>query len=277
MDYKSIIVFLDNSERSNARMGFAIEFARRCNAHLRGTHLAYVPPYPPAPAAYVAVRGSGFDEYLERERSRVECRFIEAARRAGLSFDWTFVQGQVGFDAPVLARSFDLIIAGQVDRSDAEARLSSGVPESLVLGSGRPMLMLPFAGVLSPAMPRVLVAWNGARESARAVADALPLLAAAASVAIVTVAPALDNERPAMLPALDVAQWLSRHGVKAEVMQSGPIEIDVGEWLLSRAADFDAHLIVAGAYGHTRVRELVLGGVTRTLLESAPVPVLMSH
>jgi nucleotide-binding universal stress UspA family protein len=137
--------------------------------------------------------------------------------------------------------------------------------------------VVPYIGAATPPGKRVIVAWNGGREAARAVNDALPLLVAADQVDVVCVNPGRGEEDDADLPGADLCLHLARHGVKAEAQELVASDIEAGDLLLSRAADSGADLIVMGAYGHARWREVVLGGVTRQLLNQMTVPVFMSH
>jgi nucleotide-binding universal stress UspA family protein len=277
MSYNSIVVFLDSSPRNDARIDFAVELALHHRAHLSGLHVAHSTLYPYAPEAGLGLLIARADEYLEQERKAVERRFREASQRAGLSYDWDFLQGAEVQRAAVRARACDLAIVGQNDPHDDAARFAEGFPDLVVMGAGRPVLFAPYAGPLRSDFQRPLVAWNGTREAARALADALPLLARAANVSVVAIEPRSDERGPELLPELDVAAYLSRNGVKAELQRIPAVDISAGERLLSHAADVGADLIVAGAYGHARMREWVLGGVTRTLLRSMTMPVLMSH
>jgi len=145
----------------------------------------------------------------------------------------------------------------------------------LALGVGRPVLIVPRYGTFETVGERVLVAWNGSREATRAVHDALPLLKLASSVTVLSIDP--EHDTGDRIPGADIALHLARHGVAAEGMSTVGLDISVGDLLLSRAADLGADLIVMGAYGHSRVRELVLGGATRHILQHMTVPVLMSH
>jgi nucleotide-binding universal stress UspA family protein len=277
MSYNSIVVFLDNTPRNTARMDFAIDLALRHRAHLTGLHVTHSPLYAFAPEAGLGLLIAKVAEYEEQERKAVEVRFREAARRASVSYDWDFLQGEDVPRAAIRARAYDLVIVGQNDPDNAEARIAEGFPDLVVMGAGRPVLFAPYGGPLRSDFRHALVAWNGSREAARALADALPLLVQAANVSGMAVEPRSDERGPELLPELDVAAYLSRNGVKAELQRIPAIDISVGEWLLSSAAEIGADLTVAGAYGHARMREWVLGGVTRTLLRSMTVPVLMSH
>ncbi|HEY9105277.1 MAG TPA: universal stress protein [Roseateles sp.] len=186
-----------------------------------------------------------------------------------------------GFSADNLAlaaRYCDLAILTQTNPDEPFPLDSRAVALDVLMRSGRPVLMLPYAGE-TPAQPfrRVLVGWNASREAARALHDALPLLKAAGDVEVaVFQTPEDAGLAHGALPGADVGLWLARHGVHVEVRHV-PAKVGAGEALLSHAADISADLIVAGGYGHSRFRELMLGGVTRTLMQSCPVPVLLSH
>jgi nucleotide-binding universal stress UspA family protein len=139
------------------------------------------------------------------------------------------------------------------------------------------VLLVPYAGRFPAVGRKVLIAWNAGREAARAVVDALPLLARASTVHVVSFNPEKGGADHGAVPGADIAQFLVRHGIKVVVHRQNNGGVDVGNQILSRAADLEIDLIVMGAYGHARMREMVLGGVTRTLLETMTVPVLMSH
>jgi nucleotide-binding universal stress UspA family protein len=149
------------------------------------------------------------------------------------------------------------------------------VDEGVLFESGRPVIFVPFIQRTALALGRVMLCWDGSRAAARAVADAMPLLHKAKTVEIVIVGdwPSASDE----MPGADLGQHLARHGLTVEVKRLTSPDIDVVSALLSYAADSDADLMVMGGYGHSRLREFVLGGVTRGLLEAMTVPVLMSH
>ena len=147
--------------------------------------------------------------------------------------------------------------------------------ERLILTAGRPVLILPEAGDLPCIGKRIIVAWNASREAAQAVKNAIPFLKLADEVFVVTVHPKADEHDN--ISTEQIVQYLFRHGVRVEVKVDRGVEIDVGNELLSRASDLSADLLVMGCYGHSRVREWVLGGTTHTILESMTIPVLMSH
>jgi len=147
----------------------------------------------------------------------------------------------------------------------------------VMLSVGRPVLVGPYVGEFKALAEHVLLCWNAAREAARALTDALPLLQRAKKVTILSANPEQTPSGHGEAPGSDIALYLARHGVRAEASRAVSKEVDIGSLILSRAFDVGADMIVMGAYGHSRVREIVLGGATRTVLASMTVPVLMSH
>jgi nucleotide-binding universal stress UspA family protein len=195
----------------------------------------------------------------------------------GISAEWREMPEGLEGDPALHARYADLTILGQLDPDRSEADLIRPRPEHVTLASGRPILVVPYAGNLDNIGRRVLVGWNATREAARAVSDAMPLLAAAEIVIVLTIDPQEGPHGHGELPGADISLHLARHGVKAEIERTAAAGLPVGEVILSRAADLGADLLVMGAYGHSRARELWLGGATRSLLRSMTLPVLMSH
>jgi nucleotide-binding universal stress UspA family protein len=175
------------------------------------------------------------------------------------------------------SRGADLVIVGQTDPEDAEAKGGENFAEDLVMASGRPVLVMPYAGRCEPLGERVLVAWDGSREASRAVHDALPLLLRATRVTVASVTK--DGTPPSWpRPDIDIVDALARHGVKVDAVRLvGDSDETAGNALLSYGDDAGYDLVVMGAYGHARWQERMLGGVTRTMFESMTVPVLMSH
>ena len=212
------------------------------------------------------------DMLAEAERSYAECR-----RRTGFDrIEWRASEIDALSVVALHARYADLVVIGQ-QNSEWPTGVHKDFERSLPAASGRPVLVVPYAYERRPVGRHVLVAWNASREAARAVNDALPLLKRASQVHVVifdrTAAGAAHGEEP----GADIALFLTRHGVKVIVSRYDAPDADIGSQLLSRAFDLSADLIVMGAWGHSRLREFMLGGVTRTLFESMTVPVLMSH
>ncbi len=198
--------------------------------------------------------------------------------RAGLVAvsEWRAVEGELASTLDESARYTDLVVLGQYHPQDV-SDTNQGLAARLVLSAGRPCLVIPYIGTQETLGQHVLVAWNARREAVRAVNDALPILQKAESVIVLAVNPPTGEAGEGDIPSADISHHLARHGVKAEARSTIAPDIDVGNLLLSNATDLGADLIVMGAYGHSRLRETVLGGVTRDLLQQMTVPVFMSH
>ncbi|MDH3320838.1 MAG: universal stress protein [Betaproteobacteria bacterium] len=277
MTYKTILVHLDHRPRSTERLGLACSLADEFDAHLVGL---FAPGGPRLPSYAAAEGGPVLRDLLEERRKEVlrevQRRFREVAQRnGGERSEWRTADFDPAAAMRLSARYADLVVAGQPeDEEEGELR---GLADELAFSAGRPVLFVPYAGRFAALGKRVLVAWDAGREAARAVTDALPLLKRAEAVEVCAFDPERGRRGHGELPGADVGLFLARHGVKVTVARQSGARYDVGSQVLSRAADIGADLIVMGAYGHTRVREMVLGGVTRTMLEAMTVPVLMSH
>jgi nucleotide-binding universal stress UspA family protein len=259
----------------------AAALAERFSAHLVGL---YPLPTPQMPGHFgyfdPALLDPLFVELRERARSaavKVREAFDHATGLRGLSAEWREIPEGPDADPALHARYADLAILGQLDPDRAETELIRPRPEQVALASGRPVLIVPYAGHFDNVGRRVLIAWNATREAARAVSDAMPLLTSAELVTVLTIDPREGPHGHGELPGADIGLHLARHGVKAQIERTVSAGMPVGEVLLSRVADLGADLIVMGAYGHSRAREVLLGGATRSVLRSMTVPVLMSH
>ncbi len=278
MTYRSILVHLDESPRCPARVALAASLAKAQGSHLLGlapTGLVNLP------ATVRPVLAEGLDLAAARARiaqtaADLVSRFNDQVKPLGL----VSYEGRVHDDdtlSAVLqhACAADLVVLGQNDPQHFTPLVSWDFPQQVLLHAGRPVLVVPYAGDFKAVGEQVVVAWYDSREAARAVADALPILRTARHVNVLSFVH--PNEAGAAAEPPDgVGRWLERHGVKAS-LQREVTELDVGNALLSRASDLGADLIVMGGYGHSRVAELVVGGVTRSLLAQMTVPVLMSH
>jgi nucleotide-binding universal stress UspA family protein len=255
--------------------------AERFTAHLVG--LCPIPsPELPRRAGYadLAVLEPVYHEWQERSLEQIETirgTFERLAGQRGVKTEWRAVTEGGEADPALHARYVDLTILGQRDPDNDDMAMIRPQPEQVALASGRPILIVPYAGNFNIVGRRVLIAWNASREAARATADAMPLLKSAEAVTVMAVDPQSDPHGQGDLPGADIALHLARHGVKAQIERTVSAGVPIGETLLSRAADLDADLLVMGAYGHSRVRELLLGGATRSILASMTIPVLMSH
>jgi nucleotide-binding universal stress UspA family protein len=277
MGLKDILLHVDNSRACESRIRMAVELAQAQDAHLTGL---YVRPQLELPGYLEAEVGV---ELLEIQRQAV-ADLAEAAAdtfqnltgREGLSAEWRAVDGGLARNLNLHARYADVVVVGQADDDDPRC-VSQGLADRVVLECGRPVLVCPYIGAQFPLAERVVVAWNATREAVRAVNDALPFLVRAKKVEVIAVNPEPGDAGDGDIPSADICLHLARHGVKAEAHLIQASEIEVGDVLLSRTAEEAGALVVMGAYGHSRLREMVLGGVTRHLLEHMTVPVLMSH
>jgi nucleotide-binding universal stress UspA family protein len=273
---KDILVNLGLGAQHRAG-NFAVSVAEAFSAHVLAIAFAYEPEIPGT------VMGGIPPEFLDAQRTQAENqaraeieRFQKVASRAGISSETRMFNANVGRAASALgrmARRFDLAVLGQTQRDDPTP--VETVNETVLFDSGRPVLFVPFIQTQGLKLDRVMLCWDGSRAATRAIADSMPLLHKAGTVEIVIVGdkPSRSDE----IPGADLGAHLARHGLKVEVKRLTAVDIDVASMLLSYAADSDADMMVMGGYGHSRLREFVLGGVTRALLESMTVPVLMSH
>jgi nucleotide-binding universal stress UspA family protein len=276
MGLKDLLVHVDNDPACSTRVDVAVALAAAHGAHLTGLHVLGAPQLP----GYVEMElPPSLREDLRRRPEELarqaEARFHERARRRGIRAEWRLERGGDTVGTMKLhARYADLTVVGQgIDLKEAPHDLAF-LPEELALGVGRPVLVVPRYGTFETVGERVLIAWNGSREATRAVHDALPLLTRATKVTVLSIDPRDSGSR---VPSADITLHLARHDVVAEAASTVGLDLAVGDVLLSRAADLGADLIVMGAYGHSRVREMVLGGATRHILQHMTVPVLMSH
>ena len=197
------------------------------------------------------------------------CRFVRGTRHSAHC-----AASRVAEVVALHARYADLVVLGQPD-SENGGEVDAQVPEDVVLSAGRPALVVPYIGAGEEIGKRVLIAWDGGREAARAVNDALPLLENAEFVAVLVVNPSQGAHGEE--PGADIALHLARHGIAVEAQHIEVRDLSTGNALLSRLADEAIDLLVMGAYGHSRLREMVLGGMTREVFQQMTVPVLMSH
>lgn len=275
MAYKDILVYADGSKAAPVRLDVAAALAAKYKAHLTALHVQLAPYVPVdfgagVPAALIEWQEKFMTEQAENAKEQVAA----AQRRSGQEIEYRLVKGEMAPVALLHARYADLAVVSQAGLTSEELTAADELPETLVMGSGRPTLIVPRYGKFASMGERVLVAWSRTRESTRAVHDALPLLTRAKAVTVMEVNPGKDD---AHIAGADIALHLARHGVKAEVASTTASDIEVGDAILSRAADLGADLLVMGAYGHSRLREFAFGGVTLHILKHMTVPVLMSH
>ena len=275
MSYKSMTVCLDNSAGSSRRLDFALTLAAQHGAHLTGMHITNAPVIFYDPYVEWAPIMAEWEAASQKKQDQAKELFCSRAKKDGVNFDWVSYRSSDMQQVIAQARASDLTIIGQHDPADVETDFGNGFSENFVLHLGRPVLFLPHTGYLPKSFENIVVAWDGGREAARAMTDALPFLKLAQQVTVVTIYETVDAESD--LPDIDIAAYLAKHDVKVEIERSEGIDMAPAEWLLSRSEFIGADLLVMGAYGHHRLTELVLGGMTRSVLRQMILPVLMSH
>ncbi len=279
MSLKTILTYLPNPKTAPGLLRLATKLARKHDAHLIGLSIvARVPLY-----GVLAVEIPNDVIEKQRQAMREEVQevhrlFDKAVEKADCRAEWRSYDAMYSdLAAEVISQAMtaDLTILGQEDNDpfDAWADL---VPR-VVMGCGRPVLVVPSAGTFTDVGKRPMIAWNASREAARAAFDAIPLIADADVVEILAVNPSQRCGQESLSPGEDLAVNLARHGLALEAATSATSELKVGDELLSRLADRGCDLLVMGCYGHSRIRETLFGGATRHLLAHMTVPVLMSH
>jgi len=276
MGYKTILVHCDAGKTTRGRAAVAAELAERFDAHLVGLHVRQrfeAPMFSDATVALDALYRT-YEQAVKTEETASSAAFQAALAGKQRSSEWRVVDGYAEENITAAARYADLVVVGQPEPEPVPESTPSDLPEKIALHSERPVLVVPHIGVTQPPGRTVMLCWNGRREASRAVTGALPLLKAAERVIVLTIDADKTDEPDSAKQAGD---WLARHGVKVTVQSDSATATDVGNVILSRAADAAVDLIVMGIYGHSRMREFVLGGASRTLLASMTVPLLIAH
>jgi nucleotide-binding universal stress UspA family protein len=273
---KDIVVNLNVGAEANWAGDYAISVAAAFNAHLTGSVFLYAPFVPVSRAGYVPPEV----ELIERDnQATIEAareRFAAASTRAGIKAEPLTLSASLvsaGDKFGQIARRFDLAVVAQ---AEPDSNTIEGIIiEAALFNSGRPVIIVPYIQKAPLKLDRVIVCWDGGRAAARAIGDAIPFLQRAGRIEVVVV----TNERGKQdqIEGADIGAHLARHGLNIEVKRIPLGDVDVADMLLSHAADEGVDFIVMGGYGHSRLREFVLGGVTRSMLHTMTVPVLMSH
>jgi nucleotide-binding universal stress UspA family protein len=274
---RDIVVNLPISSSRDVVSNYAISVAETFSAHVAGIAFSYEPVIP------ASVMGGIPSDLIEAQRRENETaakaamtRFEQAAQRSSLSIETRMLSSSIAGAAEIfsqIARRFDLSVIGQAERD-------KGLPEELIIegalfGSGRPLIVVPYIQRDGLKLDRVTVCWDGSRAAARAIADAVPFLERAKAIDVLIVAS--EASKSGDVPGADMGQHLARHNLKVDVKRITAPDIDVPSAILSYAADNGTDFLVMGGYGHSRLREFILGGATRGILSSMTVPTLMSH
>lgn len=280
MDIAEILVVISGQEEFENKLTTAFNVARQFDASVIGLFVCVFPTVP----SYIETR---LPDDLKRRRfagatklaAACETAFRRQADEQNIRHDWTQAIGRTAEVLPIVlshARHTDLTVLTRSDGEPKAGVLSASLAEEVVIASGSPVLLLPEGGGFDVLGKRIVIGWNGSREATRALHDAIPFLKAADDVMLLTV-DGEDDAPETTLPNLDISHHLSRHGIDASVRQSLVSGTQTGDVILSRGDETGADMIVIGAYGHSRIMEFALGGVTRHVMSKATVPVLMSH
>ena len=274
---KDIVVNLSVSKGGGPASDYAVSLASALGAHLTGVAFVYDPIVPVSATGYIPA------EIIERQQADNEGfaktavdGFGAATKRAGLSAAPLTISTSLagaGEHFSRIARRFDLAVLGQAEPDTSS--IDDIIAETTLFESGRPMIIVPYIQKGPPKLDRAMVCWDGSRPAARAIGDAMPLLAKAGKVEIVSISD--EPGKQDKIEGVDMEHHLARHGLKVEVERIPRGDVDVADALLSHAADSGADIMVMGGYGHSRLRQFLLGGVTRSTLRSMTVPVLMAH
>ena len=274
---KDIVVNLSVGEKASPAGDYAVSVATSFDAHLAGIAFLYDPIVPVSGAGYIPAEVIETQERDNEAATKAALgRFTAASARAGVTAEPLTLSASfagVGEQFGRIARRFDLSIVGQAEPETSG--VEEIIAESALFESGRPVIIVPYIQKGPLKLDRVMVCWDGSRTATRAIADAMPLLRRSGRVEVVIVA----NERGKKdeIEGADMGAHLARHGLNVEVNRTALGDIDVADVILSHAADAGSDFIVMGGYGHSRLREFVLGGVTRSIMRSMTAPVLMSH
>lgn len=281
MSYKTILVHVDRSQACKQRIEIAATLSCEQNAHLVGVAPTGVSSY-----IYQISMGSAvpavaqLDTYIDelREAARKELDRFEECVKGMLvpSYESLLEDEEATAGVALRGHYSDLVVVGQFDPDSPNLSTTPYFAEDVAEASGRPVLVLPNAGPVDSVARRALVAWDAGPQATRAVTGAIPLLRNADTVDVVVFNTKANREAHGEQPGADIGLYLARHDVKVNVITGQPGS-DLGNALLSLAADRNSDLLVMGCYGHSRFRELLAGGVTRTVMASMTLPVLMAH
>lgn len=279
MTFKTIVVHVNASSDTARRVRLAAQIAAAFRGRLVGAAMTGVSRF--LTMDYATSMGvSMAAECMEEARVQARAALQEFERQCAAldvaSFEPRLIDDQAADGLVLQSRYGDLIVLGQANPDEPFTPLAEETPEYVATNSARPVLVVPYAGHFEAPFHRILVAWDGSMEATRAITAALPLMQQADRVTLVVFNAGRQPDVHGSEPGADMALYLARHGIEVEV-SAQVTDIDIGSALLSHAADIDADLLVMGCYSHSRFREIMLGGATRTILQSMTVPVLMAH
>ena len=274
---KDIVVNLTGGHPQDFAADYAISLAGTFGAHIAGVGFIYEPVIPgtilgDVPTDLIEVQR---EENSKAAKAAIS-RFEATAKIAGVSAETRMLDASIAGAADLfgrIARRFDIAVVGQAQREQGASE--ELLIEGALFGSGRPVVVVPYVHKERVKLDRILVCWDGSRPAARAIADALPFLMHAKAIEIVVVSG--ERDKSGEITGTNMRRHLARHGLDVEIKRITSGGVDVPNAILSHAADSGTEFMVLGGYGHSRLREFILGGVTRSILGAMTVPVLMSH
>jgi nucleotide-binding universal stress UspA family protein len=277
MAIKNILIHIDNSAACENRVNTAIQLAGQHEAQIAGI---FVIPDFPAPTYYEAQISADIIAEIDKEALEAakitQRKYVDMADKAGFPLTIAIEKGNLISVLDEYARFTDLLVLGANDPEDPE-NMSEALADNMVLEAGAPCLIVPRSSSGKFTANRVLVAWNASREAARTLKDAMPILNHADHVEVLLVNPSQYEVDQDSIHGKGVSSFLNQHGINHVIQIESGDNAKPGDTIITRASKIDADLIVMGAYGHSRLREIVLGGVTRKLLRQMTVPVFISH
>lgn len=278
MTYKTFLAIIQNEEDADRVLDFAIPLVQRAKGHLVGLHTEAIPIAYTSPVGFPEAEFMQATSEVNTERAaKLEALFNERLNAGGITHHWRSLEsfsGDSGVSGLSSARSVDLVLVAQPS-PDADAPTAD--VETLIFDSGRPVMIAPFNGASTIDFKRILVAWNASRAASRAVFDALPFILAAEHTEVLVVDAEDNPARPADRAGEGIAATLARHGAKVSVNRVETNGRGIDEVIEQRVAETAADLVVLGAYSHSRLREFLFGGVTRSVLRSMSVMTFMSR
>ncbi len=270
---KTILVPVYHEQSSDMRIDFAVQLANNFDAHIKVLHVITPPVIiggsMPMESAYMISTYEDFEKNAEEKADRLKEKYENKLTKAGVRFDWCQEKGELVNVMYAHARAADLTIITQ--RNDSADDLFDRMND-FIIGNGMPVIVIPKEGAPMFTGKNILVAWDGGRECAKATHDALPFLKMADKVTVATISEDIKFQ----VPEADICVHLSRHGVNAEALTLTDA-IQAEKRILDTAISVDADLIVAGAWGHRRLTEIIFGGVTRNLISNQEKAVFIAH
>lgn len=280
MSYKTILVYVDDSPSLDLRLGVAFDLAEKESAHVVGAAMAGI-------SRLIFQGGDGADlgmaeclntllDIARKQADQSLERLGVSAQSRNVSLERRLVEDEPNSGMISLAFYSDLVVLGQTNRDDPASNSIVYLPEYVAIGSGRPVLVVPHSGNFATPGKRILIGWNASTSAVHAVAFAMPFLKRATSIDVAVFNPEPEHESQQSRFHSDLAHYFVRHGLDVNV-SINETKKDVGTALLEMAREKSSDMLVMGCYGHTRFREILLGGATRTVLEKMTIPVFMAH